>query len=175
MIIQIKNKQRRIKKSVAEEILLQTAEVLSERIRIIKDLKTRNVVPVVSLLLTNDKKIRELNLEYRGKDSSTDVLSFPAIDSGGAVIGNFEDEIFYEYPDGHKELELGDIVISVQTAVKQAEEIGNSFESEFRFLFIHSFLHLLGYDHMNNSDEREMLAMQKYLTSFFRKENINDR
>lgn len=89
----------------------------------------------VELLLTNNETIRELNLEYREKDKPTDVLSFP-----------FEDE-----------QQLGQIVISVERADEQAEEIGQSLEEELQFLFTHGLLHLLGYDHETRSEEAQML------------------
>ncbi len=94
----------------------------------------------ISLLLTDDETIRQLNKEYRNKDKSTDVLSFP-----------MEDEIM-----------LGDIVISVDTAKRQAEEAEINLDRETAFLFIHGLLHLLGYDHeTSQEDEAEMFALQE--------------
>lgn len=94
----------------------------------------------ISLLLTDDETIRQLNKEYRNKDKSTDVLSFP-----------MEDEIM-----------LGDIAISVDTAKRQAEEAEINLDRETAFLFIHGLLHLLGYDHeTSQEDEAEMFALQE--------------
>lgn len=94
----------------------------------------------ISLLLTDDETIRQLNKEYRNKDKSTDVLSFP-----------MEDEIM-----------LGDIAISVDTAKRQAEEAEINIDRETAFLFIHGLLHLLGYDHeTSQEDETEMFALQE--------------
>ncbi len=94
----------------------------------------------VSLLLTNDETIRELNNQYRSKDKPTDVLSFP-----------MEDKLM-----------LGDIVISIDTAKKQAEEREIALEREVAFLFIHGLLHLLGYDHETSlDDEKEMFELQE--------------
>lgn len=94
----------------------------------------------ISLLLTDDETIRQLNKEYRNKDKSTDVLSFP-----------MEDEIM-----------LGDIAISVDTAKRQAEEAEINLDRETAFLFIHGLLHLLGYDHeTSQEDETEMFALQE--------------
>lgn len=94
----------------------------------------------ISLLLTDDETIRQLNKEYRNKDKSTDVLSFP-----------MEDEIM-----------LGDIAISVNTAKRQAEEVEINLDRETAFLFIHGLLHLLGYDHeTSQEDEAEMFALQE--------------
>lgn len=94
----------------------------------------------ISLLLTDDETIRQLNKEYRNKDKSTDVLSFP-----------MEDDIM-----------LGDIVISVDTASRQAAEAEINIDRETAFLFIHGLLHLLGYDHeTSQEDEAEMFALQE--------------
>lgn len=94
----------------------------------------------ISLLLTDDETIRQLNKEYRNKDKSTDVLSFP-----------MEDDIM-----------LGDIAISVDTASRQAAEAEINIDRETAFLFIHGLLHLLGYDHeTSQEDEAEMFALQE--------------
>lgn len=89
----------------------------------------------VELLLTGNDFIQTLNKEYRDKDKPTDVLSF-----------GFDDTVH-----------LGQIVISLERAKEQAEEIGNSLEEELKFLFCHGVLHNLGYDHENPEDEAEML------------------
>lgn len=98
----------------------------------------------VSVTLCDNAYIKELNKQYRNKDSATDVLSFPLYDfnEGGAYI-----------PAGP--IPLGDIVISVERAKEQAKEIGNLFLTEVAFLAIHSTLHLLGYDHELGPDEEE--------------------
>ena len=90
--------------------------------------------------------IRELNREYRGIDRATDVLSFPFLD--------------FETPD--VTVLLGDIVISRDTAYRQAEEYGHSPKREFCFLAAHSALHLLGYDHLDEGEEKaKMRAREK--------------
>lgn len=96
----------------------------------------------VSLTLVNDEKIKELNKVYRGIEKSTDVLSFP-----------LEDE---DMPMFH----LGDIVISLPTADRQAVDYGHSLNRELSFLAVHGFLHLLGYTHDDNESEREMFQKQ---------------
>jgi probable rRNA maturation factor len=94
----------------------------------------------VSVTFTDDEKIRELNRGHRGKDTATDVLSFP--------MNEFH--------------LLGDIVISLERAAAQAELYGHSFERETAFLTVHSMLHLLGYDHeTSQEDERDMFARQE--------------
>lgn len=94
----------------------------------------------ISLLVTNDETIHSLNKEYRQKDKPTDVLSFP-----------MEDDVM-----------LGDIVISLDTAKKQADERKINIDREIAFLFIHGLLHLLGYDHETSTeDEKEMFSIQE--------------
>ncbi len=115
----------------------------------------------ISLLLTDNKEIREINKEFRNIDSATDVLSFPAIEY--QEPGDFSDleEAVEEYfhPETG-ELLLGDIVISVEQAIKQAEEYGHSLVREMAFLTAHSMLHLMGYDHMEEDERSIMEAKQ---------------
>lgn len=115
----------------------------------------------VNLLLTMDEEIKEMNQNFRRIDKSTDVLSFPMIDYDEA--GNFE---FLEFVNDafHPEtgeLVLGDIVISKEKVIAQAEEYGHSIEREYAFLIAHSMLHLFGYDHMEDEERRVMEAKQK--------------
>lgn len=93
----------------------------------------------VSVSLVSDEEIRELNKKYREKDAVTDVLSFPAAETPGE---NFS---------------LGDIVISTETAARQAEEYGHSLERELSFLTIHGALHLLGLDHETSHADAEIM------------------
>ncbi len=105
----------------------------------------------VSVTLTNNAYIHKLNKKYRGVDRHTDVLSFPLYEDG-----DFSDaEIFGE-------AELGDIVISLERAREQAEELGHGFLREVAFLTVHSVLHLLGYDHERGpADEEEQCFRQR--------------
>ncbi|MEC0306188.1 rRNA maturation RNase YbeY [Paenibacillus lautus] len=114
----------------------------------------------VDLTFVDDEQIHELNREYRGIDRPTDVLSFAMNE-----ITNDELEIIYELQEG-EELEsvpdvLGDIIISVPRAKLQSEEYGHSLERELGFLFVHGFLHLLGYDHQDEASEAEMMGKQE--------------
>lgn len=118
----------------------------------------------VALTFVDNERIHELNLEYRGIDRPTDVLSFAMNESG-------EDEldIIYEV-DEAEGLEdvpdvLGDIIISVTRAQEQALEYGHSLERELGFLFVHGFLHLLGYDHQDEASEAEMMSKQEHVLS----------
>lgn len=112
----------------------------------------------VELLLTMDEEIREMNREFRDIDRATDVLSFPMIAYESPADFAFleEDESCFDPDTG--ELMLGNIVISKQKVVEQAEEYGHTIEREYAFLIAHSMLHLLGYDHM---EEEERAVMEK--------------
>ena len=101
----------------------------------------------ICIELTNDEIIHQVNRDYRHVDRPTDVLSFPT----------FEGEELISAPDGH----LGDIMISVETAKRQAFELGHSLEREVMFLAIHGTLHVLGYDHMEPEDEEIMTKKQR--------------
>lgn len=113
----------------------------------------------VALTFVTNEKIHELNYDYRGIDRPTDVLSFALNESVGE-----EPEIIYELEDG-EELDigdlLGDIIISVERAKEQSEQFGHSLERELGFLFVHGFLHLLGYDHQDAESEAEMMGKQE--------------
>ena len=105
----------------------------------------------VSVTFTDDEGIRALNLQYRGIDKATDVLSFPLTDY----------ESGEEPPADEPCSMLGDIVISLERAAAQAEEFGHSFEREVAFLCVHSMLHLLGYDHVtSDEDDADMRRRQ---------------
>lgn len=101
---------------------------------------------IFSLVLVSDSKIRELNKQWRGKDSSTDVLSFPL-----DLEPDFEETPF----------EVGEVIISVETAQRQAEEYGHDLKREIAFLITHGLLHILGFDHETREDEKEMFGRQK--------------
>lgn len=116
----------------------------------------------VSLILTDDAGIRELNRETRGIDRATDVLSFPNVDfeQAGVFDGLEEREADYFEPDTG-ELILGDIMISLDRVREQAESYGHSQKREFAFLVAHSMLHLCGYDHMEEAEAEEMERRQE--------------
>ncbi len=97
----------------------------------------------VSLSFVNNKEIKELNMKYRGKDYSTDVLSFP-------LNEEVEDLII-----------LGDIIVSIDKVIQQSEEFNHSFERELTYLIIHGMFHLLGYDHLKEEDKKIMRDKEK--------------
>ena len=112
----------------------------------------------VSVLLTDDEGIRKLNLEFRNIDSATDVLSFPANEF---APGAFKPEIAERDPENGL-IVLGDMAISIEHAVAQGEEFGHGTQREIQYLTVHSVLHLLGYDHVDEGEmKREMRAREK--------------
>ena len=113
----------------------------------------------VSITLTNDKIIHKLNREYRGIDRPTDVLSFAFRESDEPEI-NFDDD----FESGTDNIDiLGEIIISVERAQRQAEEYGHSFRREIVFLTVHGMLHLLGYDHIEEEERLEMEREQNFI------------
>ncbi len=113
----------------------------------------------VSVTVVDDKEIQEINKTYRNIDKATDVLSFPMYEyEKAADFDNLDDSAFN--PESG-ELLLGDIVISAEKVTAQAKEYGHSKEREFAFLLVHSMLHLLGYDHMEEEERLVMESKQK--------------
>lgn len=117
----------------------------------------------VNLLLTMNEQIQEMNSNFRDIDRATDVLSFPMVDY--ETPGDFDfleerDDCFHPETG---ELILGDIVISKEKVISQAEEFGHSLKREYAFLIAHSMLHLSGYDHMKEEERNEMERMQREL------------
>ncbi len=116
----------------------------------------------VSILLTDNEGIKRYNTEFRGIEKETDVLSFPNLDYDSpsdfsCVEGN---EIDFINPESN-EIILGDIIISINKVYSQAEEYGHTLKREFAFLIVHSMLHLLGYDHMDEEDAAIMEPKQE--------------
>ncbi|MEH7108637.1 MULTISPECIES: rRNA maturation RNase YbeY [Bacillaceae] len=136
----------------------ETNELTSEQILDIERLihfaaKKQNVEDSeVSVTFVTNETIQEINRDYRDKNAPTDVISFAMEELGEGeveLVGSDIPRI------------LGDIIISIPRAREQAEEYGHSFTRELGFLAIHGFLHLLGYDHMTEEDEKEMFTLQK--------------
>jgi probable rRNA maturation factor len=97
----------------------------------------------LSILLTDDAEQRELNRQWRGKDSSTNVLSFPQIEPFGPVTGL-----------------IGDIILARETVEREASEQGITFEAHFTHLVVHGFLHILGYDHLDDAEATRMESLE---------------
>jgi metalloprotein, YbeY/UPF0054 family len=130
-----------LKKAVEGSLALESFEVPSE----------------ISVLLVDDEEIREINKEQRDIDRATDVLSFPMT----SMVNGVMEEDTGDYDMDEELLLLGDIVISMETTQRQAEEYGHSFEREFAFLVTHGMFHLMGYDHMVPEEEKIMIGKQE--------------
>lgn len=122
--------------------------------------KTRNVLKIdkdyeISIILVDANEIHQINRDYRNIDRPTDVISFALKDS--------DDDFFIDEVD----LELGDIFINIEAVVNQAKEYGHSECREISFLCTHGILHLLGYDHMNEEDEKVMFGLQDVILDGF--------
>jgi probable rRNA maturation factor len=109
----------------------------------------------VSILLTNDQQIQELNKNYRHKDKPTNVLSFPLLDGKKIKNGNLKNlNLNGDY------LALGDIVIAYQTVFKEAKDQNKTFQNHLTHLLIHSLLHLIGFDHEKEKDAKIMEGLE---------------
>ena len=124
-----------------QQIYLEIIKETVNQLEIDEDLE-------LSCILVDDQKIHEINKEYPNIDRSTDVISFALEDNEQYYVSGMPRS-------------LGDIFISIDHAKMQAEEYGHSLKREMCFLFTHGLLHLLGFDHMEAEDEKEMIAMQK--------------
>ena len=108
----------------------------------------------ISVVITDNEGIREINSDYRDIDAPTDVLSFPQYNFLSPTV--FAESLT-------QPVMLGDVVISNERLISQAEEIGHSFEDELSYLTVHSVLHLLGYDHIDEQDKKIMRAREKLI------------
>ena len=111
---------------------------------------------LVSVTLTNPENIKKINKEYRKINRPTDVLSFPMFEK--EEIDEFVKTQKWEYTDI-----LGDMVISIEQVELQAKEYGHSFERELSYMIVHSFYHLMGYDHIKEKDKQEMRPKEEYV------------
>lgn len=129
-----------------DESLLKTMEhCLMQAGRLTKTEKAE-----FSVLFTDEQRIQEINRDYRKIDKPTDVISF-ALNDERELLQDFEELAYH----------LGDILICIDIAEKQAKEYGHSYEREMCFLVLHGFLHLLGYDHNTLEEEQKMFSLQE--------------
>ena len=138
--VTIFNKQKKVKLPVGTKLLIRKACTATLKLEGFEN------PAEVDVTIIDDETIREINLEQRNLDKSTDVLSFP--------LG--EDGVYDQNPSTGAYM-LGDIVISAETALRQADLYGHSTEREIAFLTVHSMLHLLGYDHVNGGMEQAVM------------------
>ncbi|UAL49603.1 rRNA maturation RNase YbeY [Sutcliffiella horikoshii] len=142
------------------DMLDETSRLTDEQWEDIKDLlkfaadkESIQAGAELSVTFVDNERIQEINREYRDKDRPTDVISFAMEEMG-------EGEIEIHYDEDAPRM-LGDIIISIPKAEEQAEEYGHSVKRELGFLALHGLLHLLGYDHENETDEKIMFDKQK--------------
>lgn len=140
--------------SVSEETIALVGKVLQSAG---EQLSVKDSSEVSVTFVSNDT-IQEINKTYRNKDVPTDVISFAMEEMGEGEI---------EILDADIPTMLGDIIISVQRATEQAESYEHSFERELCFLAVHGFLHLLGYDHGTEEQEKEMFGLQETILQAF--------
>lgn len=131
-MIEILNRQRKITLKAVD-----FAEFAEKALGSIEECRGRDA----AVVFVSDSRIRQLNRDFRGKDTATDVLSFPLLDSDSSQI-------------------LGDIVISAERALEQAADNGLDFETEIRQLMLHGLLHLAGYDHETDEGEMNRLELE---------------
>ncbi len=127
--------------SAFEPLFLKIARACEKRLQLSAD-------HTLSVTFVRSRTIHVINRDYRGIDRPTDVITFAALDERSG----------FETPE--ELLDLGDLLINIDYARKQAKAYGHSYEREIAFLFTHGLLHTLGYDHMNEADEQVMFALQ---------------
>ena len=148
MIINLENDQQKL------ELSAQVLERLQEGLQAVARLNELPEESEVDVTIVDDEEIHALNREYRGMDKPTDVVSF-------ALDEDCEDEDEPELIGGPEEQHFGDIIISAESALRQAEEYGHGLEREMTYLAVHGMFHLLGYDHMTEEDKAEMRAKEE--------------
>ena len=148
MIINLENAQEKI--ALADAVL----ERLQEGLNSVAKLNGLGEAAEVDVTIVDDEEIHALNREYRGMDKPTDVLSF-------ALDEDMDDSDEPELVGGPEEHLFGDIIISAETALRQAEEYGHGLEREMTYLAVHGMFHLLGYDHMTEAEKAEMRAKEE--------------
>ena len=132
-----------IKSNMQKAYVIALGNELGEMI----DMPIAELAVELDVSIVSAEEIQLLNKEYREIDKVTDVLSFPQFENVQDLLENLDDEI---------ETLLGDVVICYDVAEKQAEEYGTGISRELVYLFVHSVFHLLGYDHMDEADKKEM-------------------
>lgn len=162
-MIYIDNRQNKIK--IEKQIIYRVEEIIKYALN-----KEEVEVPTeVSVIFIDNEKIREINKEQRNFDKVTDVLSFPMLDypKGEVYKDVYKDYKFTDVDLDEGKLVLGDIVLSLERATEQSDEYNHSFEREVCYLTVHSILHLLGYDHMEDDDKIKMRRREEEILEEF--------
>ena len=141
---------------------INTAELAQELLDAAAEILGCDYECECNLLITTSESIHNMNLETRGIDRPTDVLSFPIVDfKTPCDYGCIDENDFSVFNPDTGMLMLGDIVICRDKVFSQAEEYGHTVRRELAFLIVHSILHLFGYDHIDDNQRRDMEEMQK--------------
>ena len=123
-----------------------------------KEEKLENSKLSITVILTTPSKIKEINQKFRKQNKATDVLSFPVFEKDELNKKIEKKDFLYEDM-------LGDIVISVEQVEKQAKEYNHSFERELSYMIVHGFYHLMGYDHIEEEDKKQMRPKEEKILS----------
>ncbi len=156
-MIYVDNRQNKI------EVTEKLVEELTNVIEFALKEEEVNLKCEISLLFVDNDEIKEINNDTRRIDRETDVLSFPMLEYEGKKVFKevYKDYEFSQSDFDGEELVLGDIVLSLEKALEQSREFNHSFEREASYLVVHSILHLLGYDHMEEDEKKNMRAREE--------------
>ena len=136
----------------------ESARLIKKAVNMALDAEGIDVPCVISVMLTDDEGIQAINRDFRGVDRATDVLSFPLNE---LVPGEFDPDMCEVDMDSGSVM-LGDMMISIPRCEAQGEEFGHGFAREIMYLSVHSVLHLLGYDHVDEGEmKKQMRAREK--------------
>lgn len=156
-MIYVDNRQNKVEAS--EELIERLTEVIEFALKE----EEVNMKCEISLLFVDNNEIKEINNETRGINRETDVLSFPMLEYENKKVFKdmYKDYKFSQCDFDGDELVLGDIVLSLEKALEQSKEFNHSYEREASYLVVHSVLHLLGYDHMEDDDKTIMRSREE--------------
>jgi len=136
---------------------LSAKRMIKQAVNVALDAENIGVPCEISVLLTDDEGIQTLNREFRKVDTATDVLSFPANEF---EVGKFDPEIAEQNPKTGR-IMLGDMALSLEHAEEQGREFGHGTKREIQYLTVHSVLHLLGYDHVDEGEEKRAMRSRE--------------
>ncbi|AJG97547.1 rRNA maturation RNase YbeY [Clostridium beijerinckii] len=156
-MIYVDNRQNKVEAS--EKLIEKLTEVIEFALKE----EEVNMKCEISLLFVDNNEIKEINNETRGINRETDVLSFPMLEYENKKVFKdmYKDYKFSQSDFDGDELVLGDIVLSLEKALEQSKEFNHSYEREASYLVVHSVLHLLGYDHMEDDDKIIMRSREE--------------
>ncbi|MBN1891669.1 MAG: GTPase Era [Clostridiales bacterium] len=165
MIVLFVNKQRKFDTDEVDRlksICQRAMDAVESRPFLDNALRNKSTCLSTTISFVGADHMRKTNYQYRDIRSLTDVLSFPLLDMhNGKMVTPLGAQDILWHKDGVGEIALGDVLISLDRANEQAQQIGHDLEREVAFLTIHAGLHLLGFDHVNEDDEKKMIAEQK--------------